>query len=80
MTTARRAQDSPDTADNSFADVLHAAAPDIARKSRLELYAFLVGRWALEVKSITEDGKTYSGRGEIYAGWCFGDAPFRMCG
>jgi len=69
MTTARRAQQFPDTVDNPLADVLHAAAPDIARKSRLALYAFLVGRWELEVETIAEDGKTHSGRGEIYAGW-----------
>lgn len=69
MTIPRRARQSPDTFDNSLADVLHATGPDIARKSKLALYAFLVGRWELEVKTIGEDGATHSGRGEIYAGW-----------
>jgi len=69
MTTARRARQTPETVDHSFADVLHSAAPDIARKSKLALYAFLVGRWELDVETIAEDGTTHSGRGEIYAGW-----------
>ena len=46
MTTARRAQEpTPDTFADSFSSVLHAPGPDPERKSKLALYALLVGQW-----------------------------------
>jgi hypothetical protein len=59
----------PESIATSFAQVLHADAPDVERESRLALYAWLVGRWEMEVTTITEDGATHPGRGEIHAGW-----------
>jgi hypothetical protein len=70
MTAVRRAQHSRrDAAATSFADVLHSPGPDPERKSKLALYAFLVGQWRLDVTTTPEDGSTHSGSGEIYAGW-----------
>ena len=54
---------------NSFASVLHATGPDAERKSKLALYAFLVGHWEIDVTTIDEDKTTHSGRGDIHAGW-----------
>jgi hypothetical protein len=54
---------------DSFAQVLHAAGPDPARANALALYAWMVGRWDMEVTTILEDGTTHGGRGEIHAGW-----------
>ena len=70
MTTARRAQQAnPDPIVNSFSNVLHATGPDPERKSKLALYAFLVGQWEMHVTTIAEDGTTHTGGGEIHAGW-----------
>jgi hypothetical protein len=70
MTTARRAQEpTPDLLTNSFASVLHASGPDAELKSKLGLYAWLVGQWEMDVTTIAEDGTEHSGRGEIHAGW-----------
>jgi hypothetical protein len=54
---------------SAFAEVLHASGPDPERASKLELYAWLVGRWDMEITTILEDGERHHGRGEIYAGW-----------
>lgn len=54
---------------SSFAQVLHASGPDRAHATELALYAWLVGQWALEVKTILDDGTTHRGSGEIHAGW-----------
>jgi hypothetical protein len=59
----------PELSDSSFAQVLHAAAPDPQRAPKLALYAWLVGRWEMDVTTILEDGTTHQGRGEIHAGW-----------
>jgi hypothetical protein len=59
----------PDSLSTSFARVLHADGPDRERKSKLELFAWLVGQWEMDVVSILDDGSTHDGRGEIYAGW-----------
>jgi hypothetical protein len=59
----------PDLAHSSFAQVLHANGPDVARSNDLELYAWLVGRWEIEVTTFPEDGTTHRGLGEIHAGW-----------
>jgi hypothetical protein len=49
--------------------VLHATGPDPARATELALYAWLVGRWELDVTTFPEDGTTHQGHGEIHAGW-----------
>jgi hypothetical protein len=54
---------------SSFAEVLHADGPDEARAAELELYAWLVGHWDIEVATFPEDGTTHRGQGEIHAGW-----------
>src|SRR5262245_18694946 len=53
----------------AFADVLHADGPDLTLATKLELYAWLVGRWDFDVTTFPEDGTTRQGRGEIHAGW-----------
>ena len=53
----------------SFADVLHAGGPDPQRASKLQLYAWLVGRWTMDVTTTPDDGTTHRGRGEVHAGW-----------
>ena len=59
----------PLLAQSSFAHVLHAEGPDPERAPKLALYAFLIGRWEMEVTTFPEDGTTHRGRGEIHAGW-----------
>jgi hypothetical protein len=53
----------------SFADVLHAPGPDPERAAKLGLYAWLVGRWEMNVVTTPEDGSRHSAQGEIHAGW-----------
>jgi hypothetical protein len=57
------------SASTSFAQVLHAEGPDREREAKLALYAWLVGRWDMDVTTLLEDGTTHEGRGEIHAGW-----------
>ena len=59
----------PELVTSSFAQVLHASGPDPSRATALELYAFLVGQWELDVTTTPEDGTTHRGSGEIHAGW-----------
>jgi hypothetical protein len=59
----------PTSAATSFPRMLHADEPDSDRKSRLGLYAWLVGQWEMDVTTILEDGSTHAGHGEIHAGW-----------
>lgn len=54
---------------SSFARILHAPGPDPERAPQLELYAWLVGQWELEVTTTPEDGTTNRGEGEMHAGW-----------
>ena len=54
---------------STFAQVLHADGPDLDLEAKLALYAWIVGRWDMEVTALTEHGKTHMGRGEIHAGW-----------
>jgi len=54
---------------SSFVEVLHAHGPDPARADKLELYAWLVGRWEMDITTTLDDGSTHRGRGEIHAGW-----------
>ena len=58
-----------DLVHSSFAQVLHANGPDPARAAGLGLYAWLVGRWDMDVTTTPDDGTTHRGRGEIHAGW-----------
>jgi hypothetical protein len=72
MTAPRRAQRSEpaaDPIDTSFAHILHSPGPDPERKSKLALYAWLVGHWKFDATTITDDGTTHAGNGEIHAGW-----------
>ncbi len=55
--------------DSSFAQVLHADGPEASRATKLALYAWLVGRWDMDVTTILNDGTTHLGHGEIHAGW-----------
>ena len=54
---------------DSFPEILHAAGPDPERESKLALYAWLIGQWALDITTILDDGTKHRGEGEIYAGW-----------
>src|SRR5262245_20532254 len=58
----------PELVHSSFAQALHASGPDLSRASKLELYAWIVGRWELDITTI-HDGTTHRGSGEIHAGW-----------
>ena len=58
-----------DLSQSSFVQVLHADGPDPSRASKLQLYAWLVGQWEMEVTTTLADGATHRGRGEIHAGW-----------
>ena len=60
---------SPLLVPSSFAHVLHADGPDPARAAKLGLFAFLIGRWDMDVTTFPDDGTTHHGRGEIHAGW-----------
>jgi len=61
--------ETPELVHSSFAQVLHTDGPDKARAADLALYAWLVGRWDMDVTTILEDGTTHESRGEIHAGW-----------
>jgi hypothetical protein len=54
---------------STFAGVLHADGADPQRKTKLGLYAWLVGQWEMDVTTILDDGSTHRGHGEIHAGW-----------
>ena len=66
---ARRPDPVADPVDTSFAHVLHAPGPDPERKSKLALYAWLVGHWKFDATTVTDDRTTHAGNGEIHAGW-----------
>jgi hypothetical protein len=59
----------PSSLATSFSRVLHAGGPDPERRTKLDLYSWLVGQWEMDVTTILEDGSTHAGRGEIHAGW-----------
>ena len=54
----------PELVDSSLAQVLHAKGPDVDRASKLVLYSWIVGQWAMDVTTILEDGTMHRGRGE----------------
>jgi hypothetical protein len=53
----------------SFPRVLHADGPDSERRQKLELFAWFVGDWEMDVTTILDDGSTSVGDGEIHVGW-----------
>ena len=59
----------PKLVHSSFVQVLHAEGPDATRSTELALYAWIVGRWDMDVTTILDDGITHRGQGEIHAGW-----------
>jgi hypothetical protein len=69
MVSASTYPAAPELVHSSFAQVLHANGPDKARAKELELYAWLVGDWDMDVTTILDDGAKHQGRGEIHAGW-----------
>ena len=70
MTATRRAPHvDPEPLDTAFAHILHAPGPDPERKSKLALYAWLVGRWKFDITTTADDNTTHAGGGEIHAGW-----------
>jgi hypothetical protein len=53
----------------SFIDALHSRAPASDRADRMALYAWLVGRWNLDVVIRRPDGTEQSMHGLVCAGW-----------
>jgi hypothetical protein len=66
---ARHATSSPHVSQDRFGDVLLSDGPAPDRAEKMKLYAWLVGRWEMDVVAHEESGATHPGRGEIYAGW-----------
>jgi len=56
-------------AHSSFLDALSAPGPAGDRSTGLQLYAFLVGSWSLDVRYPQPDGTSLRSRGEVHAGW-----------
>jgi hypothetical protein len=54
---------------NSFAYALHADAPAPDRAEKMNLYGWLIGRWAFAGTVHRDDGTRHQGDGEIYFGW-----------
>jgi hypothetical protein len=52
-----------------FLEALAAPGPAKDRASGLQLYAFLVGSWSLDVRLPMPDGSVLRSRGEVQAGW-----------
>ena len=53
----------------SFIDVLHAQGAAADRAEKLALYGWLVGSWDMDVTTYDAEGRSYTGQGEIHAGW-----------
>src|SRR4051812_18024005 len=68
MALSHRSEESR-PARQSFADVLHAAGPDVEREAKLTLYSWFIGDWAFDITTRLEGGDTSNGHGEIHAGW-----------
>jgi hypothetical protein len=51
-------ESAPSLTSTSFAQVLHAGGPDQDREAKLALYAWIVGRWDMDVTALLEDGTT----------------------
>ena len=56
------------TAISSFMRALHTDAPAADRADKMNLYAFLIGRWEMDAIVHTDQGPQ-RGSGEIHAGW-----------
>jgi hypothetical protein len=54
---------------SSFADALLADRPAADRAEKMQLYAFLIGRWDMEGVVHRDDGSHNRNRGSIHAGW-----------
>jgi len=52
-----------------FLDALAAPGPTPDRANGLQLYAFLIGSWSLDVRLPLPDGSSLRSRGEVHAGW-----------
>jgi hypothetical protein len=75
--TVSRSTDTPELVHSSFAHVLHADGPDKERAKELALFAWLVGRWDVDITTTPEDGTTHHGKGEIHAGRATDDRDWR---
>jgi hypothetical protein len=53
----------------TFPDALHTGRPAADLADRMDLYAWLIGRWEFDAVVHADDGTTHRGRGEIYVGW-----------
>jgi hypothetical protein len=53
----------------SFIDVLHSDHPAPDRADKMDLYAWLIGQWDMDVTTYEQNGTKHRGRGEIHAGW-----------
>jgi len=56
-------------APSPFLDALCSPGPAQDRTRGLQLYAFLVGSWSLDVRYPQPDGTSLRSRGEVHAGW-----------
>ena len=54
---------------NAFLDALHATGPAADRAGKMDLYAWLIGSWALDVTGFAEDGSERRRPGEWHFGW-----------
>jgi hypothetical protein len=52
-----------------FLERLLAAGPAPDRADKMRLYGWLVGDWAMDCTVHLDDGRTHTGRGEIYFRW-----------
>lgn len=52
-----------------FLEALDAPGPAQDRARGLQLYAFLIGSWSLDVRLPMPDGSSLRSRGEVHAGW-----------
>ena len=53
----------------SFIDVLHSDHPAPDRAKKMDLYAWLIGQWEMDVTTYEQNGAKHRGSGEIHAGW-----------
>jgi hypothetical protein len=53
----------------SFIDVLHTDRPAPDRADKMDLYAWLVGHWEMDVTTYEQNRTKHRGSGEIHAGW-----------
>lgn len=56
-------------AGNPLFEALAAAGPAPGEAEKLQLYAFLIGRWEFDITTFEPGGAEHRGQGEIHAGW-----------